>query len=213
MKLIALLSLVGGVLWAADKRIEKLEDEKTHRVAVGFPQCVNNPSEIEEILSAMKANSKGKNKYSGYRKALSHDSDQQLVARLIYAETLAANCPSQSREVLPLIARVISNRIQIRKDGVKSVVYERDQFASSLNKYSSSRYLDFLCPNNYELWGLAFDHAGKGVSERSSIAVHYFLYKHHPGWDAEPWRLPESRESLASKVRDCIRVFDNNTWK
>jgi len=177
-----------------------------------LPTCVKNKADLEAIVSVMQKNKDTKLKYDGYRKFLAGDSDQDLTARLIYAETLASNCPKNRATVLPLIAGAIQNRIKLRKGDVKSVVFERNQFASSLNFYDSSKYLDFLCPTDSELWKNAVDTLNTS-STLSKTAVNYFLYKHHPGWDKEPWTLPEAELSKSVNVRDCIRVFDNKGWK
>lgn len=180
---------------------------------IPLPKCVKESAEVQNIVKITKKNADTSAKYDGYRKALASDSDQALAARLIYAETIAANCPSQSTTVLPLIAGAINNRVQIRKGDVKSVVFERNQFASSLNHYSSSKYLDFLCPADVDLWTQAMNLVGKKNSDLSPVAVNYFLYKHHTGWDKEPWKLPETKISRISNARDCIRVFENKSWK
>lgn len=178
-----------------------------------FPICVDSTVEVQKIISIAKNNKDTKYKYDGYRKALSSDSDQELIARLIYAETIAANCAEQNSNILPLIAGAINNRIRKRNGDVKSVVYERNQFASSLNHYSSSKYQDFLCPRDSKIWKLSMLWAAKLNKDISPLAVNYYLYKHHPGWNKEPWSLPETELSLKSKVRDCIRVFENKSWK
>ncbi len=180
---------------------------------IPLPTCVKEPADIQKIITFTKKNSDNSSKYDAYRIALASDSDQALAARLIYAETIAANCPTQSANVLPLIAGVINNRVQIRKGDVKSVVFERNQFASSLNHYSSSKYLDFLCPTDALLWTQSMNVVGKKNRDLPIAAVNYFLYKHHAGWDKEPWKLPESKLSLNSNARDCIRVFENKSWK
>src|SRR5262245_55554670 len=111
-----------------------------------LPGCVDSPSDLETIVQAMKSNSKTSHKYDGYKKVFGGASDSELLARLAYAETLAANCPSENAKVAPIVTAVIKNRVTIRKNDVASVVFERDQFASSLNNYSESRSKEFLCP-------------------------------------------------------------------
>lgn len=180
---------------------------------IPLPSCIKKTQDVQKIIATTKANTDKSSKYDGYRNALAGDSDQALVARLIFAETLAANCPQQSASVLPLIAGAINNRIQIRKGDVKSVVFERNQFASSLNHYSSSKYLDFLCPSQADLWTQSMNAVGKKNDGLDRSAVNYFLYKHHAGWDKEPWKLPETKLSQISNARDCIRVFENKSWK
>ena len=181
---------------------------------VQLPNCIDNPTEIEAIKTKIKANSKTSNKYDGYRKAFASDSDTELAARLIYAETKATKCEKQNDEVVSVISQVIGNRVKIRKGDVKSVVFQRDQFASSLNIYSESNYKDFLCPNDGDLWGKSYYAADVALSKttKGTDTVNYFLYKHSPRWTKEPWKLEEDT-SLTKKVSSCIRAFKNPGFK
>src|SRR5437899_2777296 len=105
----------------------------THKSSM--PKCVDDPAQVGSILQTLSANSKTKFKYDGYRKAVAGDSNEEITARLIYSETVAANCPDQNKQMAPLIAGVIKNRIQSTKGDAKAVVFELNQFASSLNNY------------------------------------------------------------------------------
>ncbi|MES2802153.1 MAG: hypothetical protein V4654_06645 [Bdellovibrionota bacterium] len=179
-----------------------------------LPHCINDPTEIEAIKAKIKANSKTSNKYAGYKQALESDSDVELTARLVYAETKATNCEQKNNEIVPVIAQVIANRVKIRKGDVKSVIFQRDQFASSLNIYDESNYKDFLCPNDSSLWSKAYDESSLALSDKTqgTDTVNYFLYKHSPRWTKEPWKLEEDT-SLAKGVRECIRTFKNSNFK
>lgn len=178
---------------------------------IKLPNCVNDPAKIENIKSTIKANSKTANKYIGYKKALASDSDIELAARLIYAETKATNCASQNNEIVSTIAEVIANRVKIRKGDVQSVIFQRDQFASSLNIYDESNYKDFLCPNDSALWQKAYSEAFTALSDKTkgSDTVNYFLYKHSPRWTKEPWKLEEDTSITNANTRKCIRAFRN----
>ncbi len=189
--------------------------KKDKDLSLSLPHCVESAEEVEAIKAKIKANSKTPNKYDGYKKAFASDSDVQLAARLIYAETKATRCEKQNDQVVQVIATVIGNRVKIRKGDVKSVVFQRDQFASSLNIYDESNYKDFMCPDDQILWQKAFTEAYSALSNKSmgTDTVNYFLYKHSPRWTKEPWKLEEDKDLAKGNVRDCIRAFKNPAFK
>lgn len=180
-----------------------------------LPHCVNQPEEINAIKSTIKLNSKTENKYNGYRKALASDSDEELMARLIYSETKATNCPQINNEIISVVTSVVSNRVKVRKGDVKSVIFQRDQFASSLNIYDSSKYEDFLCPQDVQTWNSAFKAAGLALAEKTkpTTTTNYFLYKHDPRWTKEPWKLEEDTSIANETTRLCIKAFKNPKFK
>lgn len=182
---------------------------------INLPNCVNDPATIETIKAKIKANSKTANKYDGYKKVLASDSDIELAARLIYAETKATNCASLNNQIAPAITEVIANRVKIRKGDVQSVIFQRDQFASSLNIYDESNYKDFLCPNDSALWQKAYSEAFSALSDKTkgTDTVNYFLYKHSPRWTKEPWKLEEDRSLTNANTRQCIRTFRNPSFR
>lgn len=180
-----------------------------------LPHCVDDPAQIEAIKESIKLNSKNEHKYDAYKKALASDSDEELMARLVYAETKAANCSKINTDVATVVTHVISNRVKIKKGDVKAVVFERDQFASSLNIYSESGYKDFLCPNDPDLWDLALKRASWALTDKTkpTTTVNYFLYKHSPRWTKEPWKLEEDQSIASSNTRKCIKAFKNPKYK
>lgn len=187
---------------------------------LNIPRCLSSESNIAEIQSALKANAKSSAKYDGYRRILRADGDQgvELATRLAYAETLAANCSTYEDNVLDLVASVIGNRIRIRRGDIPSVVFQRDQFASSLNIYAESRYRDFLCPQDAALWKKVFIKmsanlaAIKPSAPIPSDAVNYYLYRHSDRFKAPGWKLEEV--PLADdKTRECIGVFRDAVWR
>jgi excinuclease UvrABC ATPase subunit len=117
-----------------------------------LPHCINDQKTFDKIDKIQKEHAKKSRRYDGYREALGTSTDVELFTRLAYAETLAANCTSQNAEVSSLIVNVIGNRVLKRNHDIKSVVFERAQFASSLHNYSNSRFKDFLCPQDETLW-------------------------------------------------------------
>ncbi len=183
-------------------------------VGAKLPNCINDPAKIDGIKATIKANSKTSNKYVGYKKVLNSDSDIELAARLVYAETKATNCEKMNSQIVPVIAEVIANRVKIRKGDVQSVIFQRDQFASSLNIYDESNYKDFLCPSDSALWNKAYSQTYSALSNKTkgTDTVNYFLYKHSPRWTKEPWKLEEDT-SLTKGVRECIRAFRNPAFK
>jgi hypothetical protein len=195
-----------------------LSETKSHVMNSGNPLCIEAESDIAKIKHVQQVNQKTSFKYDGYRKALNADTTLQLATRLAYAETVAANCPEQEAQVVDLIAAVIGNRIRIRHGDVSSVVFQRDQFASSLNIYAESRYRDFLCPADSELWQKTLTTMRAHLEAQKSNAfipndsVNYYLYRHSDRLKAPNWKLEEV--SIGdSKTRECIRVFRDPRWK
>lgn len=181
-----------------------------------LPKCINDPLIVQDIKDKAKANSKTKFKYDGYKEHLQGDSNEELAARLAYAETIGANCPSLNREISALIIQVIDNRVKIRKGNVKGVVFERDQFASSLNFYDESRFADFMCPKDPMLWQQVLSETKRRQQTAKSpnpTTVHYFLYKHSPRWTKEPWNFQEDTDGIKPDVRECLRIFKNPGWR
>lgn len=180
-----------------------------------LPHCVNQISDIDAIKAKIKANSKTASKYDGYKKALASDSDTELAARLVYAETKATRCEKLNSKVVPVITEVIANRIKIHQGDIKSVIFQRDQFSSSLNIYDESNYKDFLCPDDEILWNQVYNETHMALSNRKmgTDTVNYFLYKHSPRWTKEPWKLEEDQSLAKGQTRDCIRAFKNPRFK
>jgi hypothetical protein len=180
--------------------------------APNLPKCIDDEATINNIKSQMAANPKNSKKYDGYREALKNDLDTELQGRLIFAETKASKCPEKNLKLIPFISGVIANRIAKKGGKVRDVIFQRDQFASSLNNYSESFYREFLCPKDLGLWKSILQQVSL-PTELPKNAVNYFLYKHHPDWTKEPWNLPETAISQNSDVRDCLRVFENKDYK
>lgn len=189
----------------------------THNARPALPYCINSSSDLAQIRDTQRANAKASSKYDGYRNILHGTTDLELATRLAYAETLAANCPDDQEEVIDLVASVIGNRIRVRRGDVRSVVFQRDQFSSSLNIYPESRYREFLCPDDGKLWSkvLAKMQANLADSPGSALpndAMNYYLYRHSERFKAPDWKLEEAAVH-DGKIQDCIRIFRNPTWK
>lgn len=179
-----------------------------------LPFCIDQKDKVEAIAAQVKANAKTKAKYDAYKQALTSDSDQWLMARLVYAEVKAARCAELNEQVAKVIATVIANRVKIKNGDIKAVVYEKDQFASSLNIYAESNYKDFLCPNDLKLWNLVLSETANALGEKNkTTTVNYFLYMHSPRWNKEPWQLTEDRALVNANSRKCIKAFKNKNYK
>jgi hypothetical protein len=183
-----------------------------------LPRCASSGGALALIEGVQKTNRKTSAKYDGYRKILQDATPLELATRLAYAETLAANCPQQEGAVASVVTSVIGNRIRIRGGDAKGVVFQRDQFSSSLNVYPESRYRDFLCPKDDALWKAVLakmraNLEGSGPGDAiPKDAVNYYLYKHSDRFKVPNWKLAEVPVA-DEKTRACIRVFRNPAWK
>ncbi len=176
-----------------------------------LPSCVDSPADVKSILETESNNLKSSHKYDGFRKAVSSDTDEQLVARLVYSEALAANCPKSTAQMMPGIAAVIAHRIKIDKSARQSV-FRLQQFASSLNNYPESRYADFLCPKDEKLWSAAVAAANKALNGDDSLPPtmdHYYFFHHfkvpHP---APAWtKAPDDKFPGSSDYSSCLKFY------
>lgn len=183
-----------------------------------LPACIDAPDTLAEIERVQRAQRKTPQKYDGFRSALDTVNPVELAARLAYAETLAANCPAQQTRIADLITAVIGNRIRLRGGDIGSVAFQRDQFASSLNVYAESRYRDFLCPRDRDLWRRVLSAMQANLDgPAADVAiprdtVNYYLYRHSDRFKPPAWGLQEA--GIAdNQLRECIRAFRNPAWR
>lgn len=180
-------------------------------------RCVDSAATLKNIQDILEVNKSNDRKYNGYRVELQKEPETELAIRLVYAEVLAAHCPEHQNSLVEKIAAVVANRILNRQGDIQGVVFERNQFASSLHIYKNSRYRDFLCPKDAKLW----QHAAKNLllflkQKKTNLppdVVNYFLYKHDSRWTHEPWKLKENFKDQKEPLRSCLRVFHNPNWK
>lgn len=151
-------------------------------------------------------------------------SEQEVMARLVYAETLATNCQGvPTNGIMNGIATVISNRIKkggVYGSGIRGVVFQPSQFNSSLStKYSRSKLKEFLCPAPGREWeqaknatARALDPSAPNYLGSDKIVMTYY-YKHFlPKVVVGPkWSNPESEKRVrrAGLPDDCIGFFKN----
>jgi hypothetical protein len=182
-----------------------------------LPRCVNTPTALKNIQDILQINKSNDRKYNGYKVELQNESDETLAGRLVYAEVLAANCREHQETLIDKIAAVVANRVLARKGDVKSVIFQRDQFASSLNMYKNSRHQDFLCPQDVKLWTDVLKKISSFLKEKKTTlpadVMNYFLYKHDPRWSKEPWTLKEETQNSNESIRSCLKVFHVPGWK
>lgn len=205
--------LLIGAASAQPSDVAKGSKSSAPQPGATLPRCYDDGQTIQEIKDTQTANAKSKFKYDGFRKALSTVDDTELLARLTYAETLAANCPTKSKDVADVVAQVITNRIQKRKGATRDVIFEPNQFASSLNFYDESRVRDFLCPKDAGLW----THVAKAVRQTSkapSDATNYYFFQHSKRFNPPAWTTKlEPAQSVKDDNGPCVVAYYNPTWK
>lgn len=183
-----------------------------------MPLCVNEKSELDEIETAYKAKNTP-TKYDRMKKALESDSDETLQARLVYAETLAAHCPEFNQLVASPIAAVVRNRIRAQGGDAKKVVFQKDQFASSVNIYdidgkkdglppARSNWKEFLCPSDAKTWALALDAVLTKKAGLPDDVYNYYLFRHSGRFVPKPgsWPLKDAVKFEGhEKFVDCVK--------
>ena len=183
-----------------------------------LPRCFDDRREIETVLQTIDLNKRNSNKYDGYKKILNNSSDPELLARLAYAETIAANCPGENSQIAPVVAGVIRNRAVTRKGEAASVVFDLNQFSSSLHNYTDSRFREFLCPKDLVLWRIVFSEVQKTDSSFSSKAYQYYFFRHSDGFQAPSWALgpkalPHVIVPISEGEKPCVRAYINPQWR
>ena len=194
-----------------------------------LPHCVNDEKTLTAIKSQMQeyAEAKRKNggkktdadktsKYREMKHALESDSDEQLMARLAYSEVKAAHCPEFDRQTVGPIAAVIKNRVRTHPD-VRSVVFEEDQFASSLNIYdlpassgkpeAHSNWKEFLCPDDAAAWDIALNAVRNKTTDIPDDVLNYYLYQHSKRFTPPPWLGDGVKFGGSEKFAECVKLI------
>ena len=214
--LVGAISLFGALAPAAGDALES--------TVLPLPACIDQPDVIAKIIDVQKQFPKTPQKYDGYRETFRDISNIELLSRLVYAETVATNCAAFDLRVAPMIAESIVARIRIRKGDVRGVVFQRDQYSSSLNIYPESRYREFLCPRQPELWKAAVADVEALLAEPPKPLVlpgdsaHYYLYKHSDRHKVPTWASDQSEWAVAQfpgsqELKPCIQFFRNPRWR
>lgn len=187
-----------------------------------LPKCFNEDSDLEKIKTYQKNNSRNQYKYQGYTQLFDQSAlvDEEILTRLVYAETLAANCPEKEDSTLQLIAEVVLRRIEKRRGQIREVAFERDQFASSLNIYPESGYMNFLCPKSLALWQkakklLGLIRSGTQKNSLPNTAYNYYLFKHSTRFPPPSWTrsFQELKKVNLDADSVCVAAYSNPQWK
>ena len=198
-------------------------------------------------------------RYEAYLRSLRASSGSDIVARLAYAELKEAKCDQHIELIRPVILESIYNRLETRKTElfpgetrpvhelnyqlqkrlVESVVFQHQQYASSLHRYRisprsespvrvSDGYQNFLCPPQDELFGQIkgetdeYFRSGQRTREYPSDMHNYYLYEHAPEvfttlpeWAdySRGTSLPEATTSLNADLRRCYRAFREPAYR
>jgi hypothetical protein len=143
--------------------------------------------------------------------------DNELMARLIFAETKAANCSSNmDARISERITHVILNRVRAFEakqmdQPVRRTVFGAKQFASSLHYYSKSHWKAFTCPGEvdpalYEKVTATLARVQNGETSGAdySKATHYYLHRHFGSYKDHPW----GRKAKVVADDECLGVYD-----
>lgn len=212
----------------------------------------------EEELSRWKNSNKKTNphpRYNEYMRSLRNVSASELAARLAYTEIKEAGCEEHIGTIRPYVVETILNRMETRKAALfpgetrsvhelnnqdkkklaESVIFQYQQFASSLHRYKKTKsgvmnegYKLFLCPPQDELFNQINDEIGEFFSSGQRTRNHpsdtynYYLYAHAPEVFVNPpdWAnensskyLPEVTSGTSSSLRRCFRAFRESRYK
>lgn len=188
-----------------------------------LPKCFNEDSDLNKIRDYQRNNAKSRFKYLGYIQVFDKSvlGDEEILARLVYAETLAAHCDQQQEDMaVQTIAEVILRRIEKRSGQIREVIFERDQFASSLNLYQESSYMNFLCPKFPALWKktkkmIRLFTSGNKRNSLPKAAYNYYLFKHSTRFKPPKWTgtFEEVRTVQSTAGSVCLAAYSNPQWK
>jgi hypothetical protein len=162
--------------------------------------------------------------------------DDEVVARLVYAEALASRCLELHRGIDGIaegltesLAAVVWNRVRAGTpefgEGARGVVLKEAQFRSTFGACDVAKRREFLCPSGDPLWDAsvrAVEKAKKGDENPLPGVQHYFFPRHfdesqtcanwkgkNPKW-AKPVRriVPNLVPSERGKaLSDCVSFY------
>lgn len=143
-------------------------------------------------------------------------SDEELIARLAYAESVGLDGASAPSTLLIAdakgIAETILNRSLLSAKSGKSLiemVYKRNAY-SSIQGANNKPSPDFLCPRNLPLWTAVREHA-HGIYDDGSIRVlsgDATAYYKDSGKGSKPkWAVPKNQQPLKGAMGKSIKFY------
>lgn len=143
--------------------------------------------------------------------------DDEMMARLVYAEALASNCFPVDQSVTDGIAWTVQNRVTEEKKTPRQVVLGKGQYRSTMGSCDVAKRKQFLCPLANDLvWQKALASVAKartGVGNPFPGARNYFFpkafddSKNCAKWKGvlPTWAKPEKAVPFSSK--DCVTFY------
>lgn len=135
-------------------------------------------------------------------------SDQELLARLVYAEGLSTGFPDE-QAVYDAIGWGVMNRVRLGEasqsmrraygQGIGGVIFKKGQFNPAVSKRSPFSKA-FLCPDNVLHWRMAKTAAAKAIKGTSNPFIHTSWERRHDLSLVVNFYYPQSvqaREKLA----------------
>lgn len=213
--------MMAGEAAFADRTAQETPSNET-AAEIQLPVCLK--SHDAEIQTWLKANKDSKTqKYKAYKDIYSGAGvdEPEILARLIYAESEAANC--ESIKLTEYIGGAIYNRIRNKGKSISDIVFQFDQFASSLNGYSKANRAGFLCPTDLERWRMSQATVKHLLADAKSNvlpceAASYYLYKNNPWTHENPkgFKIPDWAKAKGIKTAidsECVRFFPDDRFK
>lgn len=217
---------------AQNTRAEQCANAQTlHKAAAQIGECI----EPECLPLADKSAYAGKPEEK-LKQQMQNLSDDEIYTRLIFSESLAANCGGKlSKESVDVvtqgIASVIRNRLAAKNEkkyGLDAqVVFKPYQFRSTTGSCDVAKRKEFLCPSqagqeNWKaLWQSASQAWQKIKKQGSTIgdAKMYFLSEHfneskdcaqfkgkQPAW-VDPKKLVTATKPAEAKAYQCVQFY------
>ncbi len=193
--------ILTGSAFARETAAPSDQDAASQKSATAAPQCLNfAPAGKKAITKEDMPKGMG---------------EPELVARLVYAETLAANCPNKNQELSEGIAAVILNRVRAfeekgKDDAYRRVVFGKMQFASSLHFYSKAQWKAFTCPTDQAFYRAVYEtvvkmNNGELKNGKYASATHYYLHHHFEKFQDQPWG--RKAKLVAHLGGNCLGIY------
>lgn len=192
--------IICGVLFPALVTLAASADEQVVELATRTPRCFK--------LSLAKGGAIKKEDMIGV-------DDRELMTRLVYAESLAANCPQSKDDVSRAIARVVWTRVRLfdekkMSEPYKRTVFGKKQFASALHAYRHSQWKEFICPTHTEFFRNIQSYVESLHSSAQALSskagTHYYLHRHYGAFRTHPWGKKARLEEMVGDK--CLGVYE-----